>query len=748
MPLGKSMPTHCLVLVLSLALSLHPGAAYALVTGDTFGDGKDAVHAIFSNARQLTVDPLGNIYIVDSDHGRIRRIDSKTNVIDSLVEFDYSQGAVDLKARRISYPISLLAGADGTLYIGTASQILRLKQGKLEVLAGQAEAGEGGDAGPAAKAKLNACGAMVFDPHGDLVFLDLGNHRIRRLRLRDRRILRVAGDGKEADSGDGGPALKASLSTQSLAADGAGNLYFLQDHRVRRIDAKSGRIHSVAGNGSGGMSGDGGPALKASIGGEQLLCDRVGNLYIHSEGDNRIRRIRAKDGRIDTVWGKGNHDGMVMQSQSNGVQLISEAGMALNSKGRLVVVSGMGSGNQQVIALDPENSGLSLVAGALESELKAVRQTQRQEPDLRTDALIAKMKEAQHATEMEAFKKQASKDSLFKVTENSYLDADFHPLPGAAVLLAVGIKRWNAQDSGSFSGRSGGVVALKVTRGEAKLSAQSLEMAETAPGQVQSVTVSAFGDVALVWVLLPENGDAPVRIEASFAKDGERKDFVDRSSVLSFEIKAQAPGDQKIPDRAALDKRVDENAGGVTAAVFRHDFGSRSGDKFSQSRRVVEYIRDRKIRTLTCEFSADGPKNCKDFEDEGPFQNPLVRHYPLLLKVTHWDPKGRRLAGYNALAPQNGSGSVVFECLDFNTPERGITESRQLIFNQTYGLSESRTSYSNPKEYKGFRYWGTMSSTSMLKDRGLGLPDGYESHWELLRTNEEAKPTGLEAFSK
>ena len=122
-------------------------------------------------------------------------------------------------------------------------------------------------------------------------------------------ITTVAGTGIFGYTGDGGPAIDATMrNPKGLSVDGAGNVYFAenQSHVIRRIDAQTGIITTVAGNGTAGFGGDGGPATQASMFGPNgLFVDQPGNILIADQGNNRIRRVDAQTGIIQTFAGNG-----------------------------------------------------------------------------------------------------------------------------------------------------------------------------------------------------------------------------------------------------------------------------------------------------------------------------------------------------------------------------------------------------------------------------------------------------------
>jgi DNA-binding beta-propeller fold protein YncE len=206
------------------------------------------------------------------------------------------------------YPNGLALNDKGDLYISDigAHRVLKLdRRGRLSVIAGTGEGGYGGDGGPATKARLFAPHDLAFDPEGDLLIADTFNHRIRRI---DRHgvITTVAGDGKAAYSGDGGPATQASLNTpQGVAFDRDGGLLIADtfNHVVRRVD-RGGRIATFAGTVP-GHGGDGGDARRAQI--NLAMAAAVapdGAVYISDAANSRIRRV-SQDGVIQTAVGYG-----------------------------------------------------------------------------------------------------------------------------------------------------------------------------------------------------------------------------------------------------------------------------------------------------------------------------------------------------------------------------------------------------------------------------------------------------------
>jgi DNA-binding beta-propeller fold protein YncE len=181
---------------------------------------------------------------------------------------------------------------------------------------GTGQAGDSGDGGPALQARLNQPFDLVFDAGGNLYFSDTGNHRIRRVDAGSGTITTMAGDGVKGFAGDGGPATRARLDEPyGVAVDAARNVYFADrlNRRVRRVDGRTGLITTLAGDGSKTFSGDGGPAASAGlVEPNGVALDGPGQrLYIADVADHRVRVVDLASGTIATFagTGKGKHEG-------------------------------------------------------------------------------------------------------------------------------------------------------------------------------------------------------------------------------------------------------------------------------------------------------------------------------------------------------------------------------------------------------------------------------------------------------
>src|SRR5438105_1462736 len=157
--------------------------------------------------------------------------------------------------------------------------------------------------------QINNPYGLVLGPDGALYFCDLDNQRIRRLDLATRRVTTITGTGERAYRGDGGPAINAALNMpHELRFDLKGDLYIAErdNHVIRKVDMKSGVISTVAGTGTPGFGGDGGPGAKAQLRQPHcILLDRDGTLLICDIGNRRLRRLHLDTGVIETYGGTG-----------------------------------------------------------------------------------------------------------------------------------------------------------------------------------------------------------------------------------------------------------------------------------------------------------------------------------------------------------------------------------------------------------------------------------------------------------
>ena len=288
----------------------HIGNIVTIAGG--IGDWGPATSAEINNPYGVTVDLSGNIFIADSYNQRIRKVDISgviTTVAGSGADGFHGDGGPATSAA-FHLPLAVAVDASGNIYIadnGTGRIRKVDTSGVITTVAGNNRlGGYSGDGGPAASAELNYPQGVAVDSSGNLYIADFGNHRIRKVDASGV-ITTVAGNGTEGYSGDGGPATSAEFDhPSSVAADSSGNIYIADsyNHRIRKIDA-SGVITTVAGNGTDGFSGDGGPATAAQLDyPSSVTVDFSGNIYTAANFNHRIRKVDTS-GVITTFAGNG-----------------------------------------------------------------------------------------------------------------------------------------------------------------------------------------------------------------------------------------------------------------------------------------------------------------------------------------------------------------------------------------------------------------------------------------------------------
>ncbi len=217
----------------------------------------------------------------------------------------------------------------------------------ITTVAGTGAQGYAGDGGPARQALLNNPFDIAFTTNGDLIFSDTFNHCIRRIDAHTGFIKTIAGNGQRGFAGDGGPATEALLNEPyGVVTDTAGQIFFADrlNRRVRMVDGR-GRISTLAGDGSGQYSGDGGPAAAAGLvepNGLALDTDHA-RLFIADVADHRVRVVDLASGTIATFAGTGEakHDGDGGRATQAGI--FGARAVALAPDGALIVMERQGS---------------------------------------------------------------------------------------------------------------------------------------------------------------------------------------------------------------------------------------------------------------------------------------------------------------------------------------------------------------------------------------------------------------------
>jgi uncharacterized protein (TIGR03437 family) len=302
---------HKFVLPL-LAAALASGQTITTIAGNGTagfsGDGGPATQAQLNRAVGQAIDSAGNLYLAEELNNRVRKITS---------------------------------------------------QGVITTIAGTGSAGFTGDNGPAAQAQLSGPLGVCATSAGDLYVMDQGNKRVRK--ISGTTITTVAGNGSNTSSGDGGPATAAGFVIPiRCAVDSGGNLLIVDQgaHRVRKVNA-AGTISTFAGNGSAAFSGDGGLATQASLNNPTAVAvDASGNVFVTDQSNQRIRRIDATSGTITTVAGNGSASYSGDGGSATAASLNFPGGIAVDSSGTVFIVDSV---NQRVRKVS--GGSISTIAG-------------------------------------------------------------------------------------------------------------------------------------------------------------------------------------------------------------------------------------------------------------------------------------------------------------------------------------------------------------------------------------------------
>lgn len=311
-PFGVELdPTGGLVIVeMALGQRVHrvdPAGILTTIAGTGMkgeaGDGGPATKAQFNGIHNLALAPNGDIYLADTWNCRIRKIDAKTGVVTTV--------------------------------------------------AGTGEKGYGGDGGPAVAAKLGGIYCATFDPKGERLYLaDLHNLRVRVIELQTGLIKLVAGNGKKGVPADGSPAVDSPLSDpRAVVADRQGNVYIIErgGHALRVVN-RQGAIRTVV-NASGkvGASGDGGPALAATMNGPKHLCIDVQDNVIIADAENHlVRKYLPREERIVRVAGTGKKGAAGVGGPPEKVELNRPHGVYVAASGVLYITD---SYNERVLKI-------------------------------------------------------------------------------------------------------------------------------------------------------------------------------------------------------------------------------------------------------------------------------------------------------------------------------------------------------------------------------------------------------------
>jgi sugar lactone lactonase YvrE len=333
------------------------------------GDGSAATSAELNFPQATAIDSSGNIYVADLRSNRIRKI-TPAGIISTYAgngTAGFSGDGGPATSAEINGPLGISFDGAGNLYIGDSynERVRKVTPaGIISTFAGTGSQGYNGDGIAATSAELYYPAGTVADQNGNIYIADYFNSRVRKVNTAGV-ISTVAGDGTNGYSGDGGPATNAEVYYPTgVAMDPSGNLYIADyyNNRVREV-ATSGVISTFAGTGRGDYNGDGIPATTAELYAPfSVATDSTSNVYISDYGNNRIRKVDTT-GLISTVAGNGTagfsgDGGLAISAEFKG-----PGGIAVDKEGGAFYISDENNNRVRQVQYQVASPAFSLAAG-------------------------------------------------------------------------------------------------------------------------------------------------------------------------------------------------------------------------------------------------------------------------------------------------------------------------------------------------------------------------------------------------
>ena len=268
---------------------------------------------------------------------------------------------------QLANPYGLTRGPDRALYICEVdNQVIRrvARDGVITTVAGTGRRGYSGDGGPALQATLNEPYEVRFDQSGNLLWVEMKNHLVRRLDARTQTLSTMAGTGQPGFSGDGGSATNAQLNQpHSIQLDAEGHLYIcdIANHRIRKVDARTGIITTFAGTGGKAATPDGAPIRGTPLNGPRAIdFDKNGDLWLALREGNAVYKFDRKAGVIRHVAGTGKQGFTGNGGPAKEATLSGPKGLSIGPDGNVYLAD---TESHSIRMIDVKRSTLELIAG-------------------------------------------------------------------------------------------------------------------------------------------------------------------------------------------------------------------------------------------------------------------------------------------------------------------------------------------------------------------------------------------------
>jgi sugar lactone lactonase YvrE len=350
-----------------------PGTIIAVagITGTTgtSGDGGPATSAKFVAPEDVAQDLSGNIYVADGDACEVRKIDT-SGIITRFAgtgSCGNTGNGGPATAAEIESPDGVAVDAAGNVYITDAQNHVVHKvdtNGTISIFAGTGVSGNTGDHGPATSAKLNGPWGVRVYRAGDVYISDVNANVVRKVDGGGT-ITTVAGNGSGGFSGDTGPATSAKLAGPTgIWVDPSGNLLIADtgNDAIRQVTHATGTISTVAGIGTqAGTTGNGGPATSAKLDEPYGITEDIaGNLYIANFAGQTIQKVTHTTGNISIIAGNGTAGGIGDNGPATSAEVNGPTGLFVDSSGNLLLAEFDGATIRKIVLVQPTGQGYTL----------------------------------------------------------------------------------------------------------------------------------------------------------------------------------------------------------------------------------------------------------------------------------------------------------------------------------------------------------------------------------------------------